>query len=95
MKLIVAATLAVASFAAVAQTYVQPHVRRDGTYVEGHFRSAPDSNRLNNYSSQGNFNPYTGERGTVNPYQPIPAPTYIQPNPYGQQQRNPYNPYGR
>jgi hypothetical protein len=70
------AILLAATFAASAwaQTYVKPHVRKDGTYVEGHYRSAPDSSKLNNYSSQGNYNPYTGQNGTVNPYQrPQPA----------------------
>jgi hypothetical protein len=44
-----------------------------------------DNNRLNNYSTQGNVNPYTGQMGTVNPYsQPM---TPMQSNPYGQQQR--------
>jgi hypothetical protein len=46
---------------------VRPHVRRDGTYVPGHWRSAPDGNRDNNWSTQGNVNPYTGERGTRRP----------------------------
>lgn len=49
---------------AFADNYVRPHVRRDGTYVEGHMRSSPNSNRFDNYSSQGNVNPYTGQRGS-------------------------------
>jgi len=44
------------------------------TYVSPYIRSAPDGNPYNNYTTQGNVNPYTGNRGTVNP-----APTY---NPY-------------
>jgi hypothetical protein len=75
--------------------YVQPHVRKDGTYVQGHHRSAPDGNPYNNYSAQGNVNPYTGQAGTVNPYQqyqPAPVqPVYPSTNrgqsglcPYGQ-----------
>lgn len=55
---------------AVAQVSVDGYVRRDGTYVAPHYRSAPDSNRFNNYSSQGNYNPYSGRVGTVNPYTP-------------------------
>ena len=39
------------------------------TYVEPHYRTAPDNNRYNNYSTEGNSNPYTGERGYVNPDQ--------------------------
>lgn len=54
--------------AAHAQNYVRPYVRSDGTYVQGHQRTAPDSNRYNNYSTQGNVNPYTGQAGHVDPY---------------------------
>lgn len=51
-----------------AQTYVRGYTRRDGTYVQGHYRSRPDSSVYNNYSTRGNVNPYTGQRGTVNPH---------------------------
>jgi hypothetical protein len=54
--------------AAQADTYVNGYVRRDGTYVRPHYRTDPDSTKLNNYSTQGNVNPYTGQRGTVNPF---------------------------
>ncbi len=54
----------------LADQYVSPHVRKDGTYVEGHMRSSPNNNRFDNYSTQGNTNPYTGERG----YQDLVAP---------------------
>ena len=50
-------------------TYVNPYVRRDGTYVPGHARTNPDSSRLNNWGTSGNVNPYTGERGHQNPYE--------------------------
>lgn len=74
--------LALALFAGGAladTTYVQGHTRSDGTYVPPHYRTTPDSSRGNNWSSQGNQNPYTGERGYVNPYAPPPpqrTPTY-------------------
>ena len=44
--------------------YVKPHFRSNGTYVEGYHRSAPDNSYINNYNSQGNVNPYTGQQGT-------------------------------
>ena len=53
---------------ASAQVHVNGYTRRDGTYVAPHWRSAPDSTPMNNYSTQGNYNPYTGQAGTVNPY---------------------------
>src|SRR5688500_7685074 len=68
MKLALAAILVVFSASAVAQTYVRPHVRSNGTYVEGHYRSSPNNTRIDNYGSQGNINPYTGQAGSRNPY---------------------------
>lgn len=47
-----------------ADEYVNGYYRQDGTYVEGHWRSSPNQQRWDNYSSEGNYNPYTGERGT-------------------------------
>lgn len=52
---------------AFADTYVQPYTRQDGTQVQGHYRSNPDGNSDNNWSTQGNVNPHTGKEGTHNP----------------------------
>jgi hypothetical protein len=46
---------------------VDPYTTSNGTYVQGHVRSAPDGNPYNNWSAQGNVNPYTGKAGTT-PY---------------------------
>jgi hypothetical protein len=43
--------------ALAADTYVRPHVRKDGTYVQPHMRSAPDSTPNNNWSTVPNVNP--------------------------------------
>lgn len=48
--------------------YVSPTVRSDGTYVNGHARSAPNDTKLDNWSTKGNVNPYTGKAGTKDPY---------------------------
>lgn len=52
----------------MAQTYVQPHVNRDGTVTQGHYRSEPNAQRYDNYGAKdnvyGNTNPYTGQRGS-------------------------------
>lgn len=48
-------------------TQVDGYFRKDGTYVQPHFRSAPDNNPSNNWSTKGNVNPYTGQSGTRNP----------------------------
>lgn len=69
-------TLAVPAFA--ADHYVRPHVDRNGNLTEGHMQTNPNSSRMDNYGTQGNANPYTGQAGTVNPYT-TPTPTL---NPY-------------
>lgn len=81
---IVMAALLLGASAASAQGYVRPYVRSDGTYVQGHHKTAPDYNPHNNYSTQGNYNPYTGQAGTVDPYrQPSysNSPGYQAPQP--------------
>jgi hypothetical protein len=44
-----------------ADVYVKGYYRKNGTYVQPHYRSGPDGNPYNNYSFPGNVNPYTGE----------------------------------
>lgn len=50
-----------------ASVRVRGYFRKDGTYVQPHYRSNPDGNPYNNYSFPGNTNPYTGETATGNP----------------------------
>jgi hypothetical protein len=52
---------------ASADQYVNGYYRKDGTYVQPYYRSDPDGNPYNNYSTKGNINPHTGERGYKNP----------------------------
>jgi hypothetical protein len=47
--------------------WVNGYYRKDGTYVEGYYRTAPNSTKYDNYSTQGNINPYTGKPGWINP----------------------------
>jgi hypothetical protein len=80
---LVAMALAALALPALAQSqhYVQPHVTRNGTFVQGHMQTNPDSNLYNNWSTQGNTNPYTGQSGNVNPYQQQPQQIYQVPQP--------------
>lgn len=81
--------LALLSTPALADKQVNGYVTKNGTYVAPHYRTAPDSTRLNNYSTQGNTNPYTGQSGTVNPYPVYQAPApQPMPNTYQPQQRS-------
>jgi len=77
MKKLLLITLFFASSAAFADTYVQGYTRSDGTYVQGHYRSDANSIRSDNYSSQGNTNPYTGQQGSQRNEYSNP-PTYNQ-----------------
>lgn len=47
-----------------ADEYVNGYYRSDGTYVQGYYRSSPNGTVQDNYSYEGNVNPYTGEVGT-------------------------------
>lgn len=60
------------TFSTYAQTNLQ-HVkvsgyyRKDGTYVQPYFRTAPNSTNRDNFSTKGNTNPYTGKPGWIDP----------------------------
>lgn len=51
----------------MADVHVRGYYRSNGTYVQPHYRSSPNGTTLDNYSTKGNVNPYTGKEGTVNP----------------------------
>ncbi len=72
LLLVVALILPLASVAFAQDVYVHGYYRRDGTYVQPHYRTRPDSSPYNNYSTYPNVNPYTGQQGTrrydANPY---------------------------
>lgn len=56
-------------FMSIAQAdYVRGYYRSNGTYVQGYQKTAPNNTRIDNYSTRGNYNPYTGQQGTKNPY---------------------------
>jgi opacity protein-like surface antigen len=80
---ILAVVAALTATTAIADEIVNGYMRQDGTYVQPHFRSSPNSTKIDNYSSQGNTNPYTGERGSQR----------NEDNPYGQSQKR--GAYGR
>lgn len=45
-------------------TYVNGYTKSNGTYVQGHYRSSQNSTNHDNYSTSGNYNPYTGTTGS-------------------------------
>jgi hypothetical protein len=46
---------------------VRPYVTQQGTYVQPHVQTNPNRTQLDNYSTRGNINPYTGQVGTRTP----------------------------
>lgn len=46
---------------------VNGYYKNDGTYVQPHHRTSPDNDKSDNWSTEGNINPYTGKKGTKNP----------------------------
>lgn len=92
MKLIILLAALLASSSVLADTLVNGYVRSDGTYVAPHYRTEANGIRFDNYSSQGNSNPYTGQRGYESNELSI-QPVYnkresgIHPNQYGNKRR--------
>lgn len=66
-SLLLLASLLIGSLAS-ADVYVDGYTRSNGTYVAPYHRSSPNGTTLDNYSTQGNTNPYTGSTGYRNPY---------------------------
>src|SRR5438128_12288524 len=52
---------------AMAQVWVNPYTRKDGTQVQGHYGSNPAGNPYNNWSYPGTVNPRTGKQATGAP----------------------------
>ena len=64
LTLVVAFLVAMATKGFAGDVYVRGYTKSNGTYVRGHYRSRPDGNFGNNWSTKGNVNPYTGKAGT-------------------------------
>lgn len=94
---ILGALAALVAGAAYAQgsNNVRGYFRSDGTYVAPHYRSNPNNTRSDNYSTRGNYNPYTGGAGTRSPHPTTPSYGYTPRTPsygssYGQRSRPSY-----
>jgi hypothetical protein len=87
--LVLSGAFALAMFgvaAAQGSHYVGGYYWSNGTYVAPHYQTNPDSSRLNNWSTQGNVNPYTGQMGTRSPYPAYNPPRAYAPPAYGYSQ---------
>ena len=65
--LLVGALFTVSSSVVEARTIrVKSYTTSRGTYVNSYYRTSPNRYSFDNYSSKGNYNPYSGRTGTVN-----------------------------
>ncbi len=62
------AVICLATPADAKGVHVRGHTSKSGTYTMPHMRTSPDHSRMNNWSTKGNVNPYTGKPGTKNAY---------------------------
>jgi len=52
-----------------AASRTRGYVRRStGAYVQPYYHSTRNYTRLDNYSTRGNINPYTGKKGYTSPF---------------------------
>ena len=67
----------IAASSAFAQTTTtNGYTRSNGTYVAPYTRTSPNSTNVDNYSTQGNKNPYTGTSGSRAQDYSAPASNY-------------------
>jgi len=45
--------------------YYKPSINK---YVMPSYRTSPNKSLFDNYSTRGNYNPFTGKKGTVSPF---------------------------
>ena len=56
------------SYSSTPYTRVSGYTRSNGTYVQPHYRTLPNYSIYDNWSTKPNINPFTGRRGTRNPF---------------------------
>ena len=60
--------LLLTSLALAKSVKVKGSVSKKGTYRSPYYRTSPNKTKIDNWSTKGNVNPYTGKSGTVNPH---------------------------
>ncbi len=48
--------------------HVRGSATKSGTYRQPHNKTSPNKTKFDNWSTKGNVNPYTGKKGTADPY---------------------------
>ncbi|MBU4338542.1 hypothetical protein KKD57_03220 [Patescibacteria group bacterium] len=61
--------LSVFNLAEAKTIKVKPYYKPStGRYVQPHYKTSPNKTKFDNYSTKGNYNPYTGKKGYASPY---------------------------
>lgn len=68
--LLITVLLGSLAFAGIAEAKVKVkgYTKKSGTYVQPHYRSSPNTKKYDNWSTKGNYNPYTGKKGYKSPF---------------------------
>ena len=59
-----ASTIVVTPALAGSSHYVRGYTTKNGTYVAPHRQTKPNGLKVDNWSTKGNVNPFTGKSGT-------------------------------
>jgi hypothetical protein len=78
--LIIVILFAAANSFSQSTVYVKGYTKSNGSYIQGHYKTSPNSSKVDNYSTQGNYNPYTGSYGTKPVQEYRPTSTYSNSN---------------
>ena len=76
-KIFIIMTFALSGLMAHAQNviFVSGHIKSNGTFVQGHYRTVSNHTVMDNFSTCTNINPYTGQMGQKHPevitFQPV------------------------
>lgn len=72
--LIATAAITIALFSTAAPAFAKTtkvssyYKPSTSTYVSSYYKTSPNNTKLDNYSTKGNYNPYTGKVGTKKIY---------------------------
>jgi uncharacterized protein YxeA len=68
-KLMVVIILSIITVTCFGATLVKGHYnKKTGKYINTYYKTRSDHSRLNNYSTKGNVNPFTGKKGDKKTY---------------------------
>jgi hypothetical protein len=56
--------------------WVDGYYKSDGTYIHGHYRTAPNQTNRDNFTTKPNINPYNGRKGFIEPDDYVHYPSF-------------------